>query len=85
MANMRKKSEGKAGMAMARTWAVTHGSAWVTASDVMEFPGIFAEYATFQSCTRAMARAGIFLEDQQYTERAKLYRMNPTTVKAILG
>lgn len=86
MANYRKKGEPPVGLRMARTWAIVHQSAWVLSSDLMEAPhGILSDYATWQSCHRAMERAGISLERVSYDENQFLYRLCPATVENLLG
>lgn len=74
----------RAGKDFARTWATAHGSAWVLASDLMEWPGIFATYAKFQVIERAMERCGLKPERMPYDNRAFMYRMSPDQVKEVL-
>jgi hypothetical protein len=76
--------EASVGLDIARTWAVAYGSAWVLASDLMEPPGLFSDYAKFQVLERAMNRVGIELERQPYNNRTYLYRLNPDLVKELI-
>lgn len=73
----------RAGKDFARAWAVAHGSAWVLASDLMDWPGIFATYAKFQAIERAIERGGYKLEKQPYDGRTFMYRLHPDLVKEL--
>lgn len=84
MANYRRKGDPPQGLKMARTWAVVYGSAWVLSQDLMQPPGAFSAFATFQSCLRAMERAGFVPEKQLYDDRSFLYRLSPQTVTDLL-
>lgn len=82
-----KRSRGYAprvGLDIARTWAAAYGSAWVLADDLINFPGVFAEYKKFQILERAMARCGITVEKQPYDGRTYLYRLSPETVSEVM-
>lgn len=73
----------RVGKDIARTWATLYGSSWVLASDLVEWPGPFAEYKKFQILQRAMERSGIVLEHQLYDSKAYLYRLSPETVASL--
>lgn len=61
------------GVALARAWEESFGSAWVVSSDLMEGP--WQGKATFQQCLRALIRADVQYERQEHDQRSYLYRL----------
>lgn len=74
----------RVGLDIARTWATAYGSAWVLADDLIQFPGVFAEYKKFQILLRALERCAIPVERQPYDGRTYMYRLAPAVVQSIL-
>lgn len=68
------------GLQIARTWATAYGSAWMLSSDLIEFPGLFTQFTSFQQLERALIRGKIFLERMPFDSKAFLYRLSPETV-----
>lgn len=71
-------------MILARKWASTYGSAWVTSEDLMMQGGPMEGSATFQQCIRALLRSNVFPERQKMDGRSWLYRLDPGVVVGLI-
>lgn len=68
---------------MARTWATVYGSAWVEASDLIEYPGPLVGWPMLE-IRRALHRSGVIYETRAIHRQRLLYRLSPDTVAQLL-
>lgn len=81
-----KPKEEWVGRDIARVWALTFGSAWVTKDELFDPPSPLAfSYTTFSKLLLLVQRAGVPFEKRKMwvKDNNHMYRLTPETVKEL--